>query len=114
MLGWFASALLIAAPIAAQAPANTPFDLVAKPKLAEQPFHAERGIRLPVIDYAERDGSPARSNGIIAGIDVAPGSTLGLGLFSTRRSKSSLSPDPRLDRSTRGGKKAAVGISVRF
>jgi hypothetical protein len=114
MLGGLASAVLIAAPIAAQAPANTFFDLAAKPKLAEQPFHAERGIRLPVIHYSERDGSLARSNGIIAGVDVAPGATLGLGLFSMRRSKSSLSPDPRLDRSTRGGKKAAVGISMRF
>jgi hypothetical protein len=109
-----ASALLIAAPIAAQAPGRPRFDLAARPTIAEQPFRAERGIRLPAIDYAERDGSPARSSGIIAGIDVAPGATFGLGLFSTRRSKSSLSADPRLDRSVRGGRKAAVGISVRF
>jgi hypothetical protein len=106
--------MLAAAPLAAQPPARPVFDLTPPALTAEPTFRASRGVRLPVIDYAERDGSRVRSSGIAAGIDVAPGATIGIGLFSTKRPRSALAPDPQLDRTTRSGKKAAVGISVRF
>jgi hypothetical protein len=113
MLIGLASALLIGAPLAMQPPAAS-VDLAAKPAPAEQIFHARRGVRLPVIDYVERDGSRSRRSGILAGIDVGPNATIGLSLSSTHRNKSALSPDPRLDRSARSGKKAMVGMNLRF
>ena len=114
MLGGLASALLIAAPIAAQLPAGAVFNLATKRMIADQAFHTARGLRLPVINYAERSGSLTRSSGIIAGMEVAPRTTLGIGLFNMRRSKSSPGLDTRLNRNSRGGKKAAIGISMKF
>ena len=113
MLLGLASALLIAAPLAVQSYA-APGVLAVRPVAAEPIFHVQRGVRLPVIDYVEQDGSLARRSGFLAGIDVAPGATIGISLSATRRSKSALSAEPRLDRGTRGGRKAMVGMNLRF
>ena len=109
-----ASAGLIAAAVAAQPAPVASYDLSTSTMTAVEPFKPERGIRLPIVDYTASDGSRARSTGIIAGVDIAPGTTLGVGFISTRRAKSSLSPDPQLERSARGGKKVAIGVRVKF
>lgn len=93
MLQGLVAALIAGAPFAAQPPSAASFDL----STASAP-----------------DGSRRRSSGIIAGLDVAPGTTIGIGLFNARRARSSLAPDPQLDRAARGRRKAAIGINLRF
>jgi hypothetical protein len=71
-------------------------------------------ITLPIADYIERDGSTARGRGIIVQHDFSDGMQLGFGLLSMTPKKSSLSPDPQLERSSRGSRKAAVRLTVKF
>lgn len=112
MLQGLVAALIAGAPFAAQPPPAASFDLSTA--MPDPPFRAERGVRLPVIDYSAPDGSRRLSSGIIAGLDVAPRTTIGIGLFNTRRARSSLAPDPQLDRAARGRRKAAIGINFKF
>ena len=61
------------------------------------------------------DGSRRQRRGIIAGVDVAPDTTVGFGLFDTMpRAKGSGGADPRLDARAKKSRKAAVGVSLRF
>lgn len=114
MLQGLVAALIAGAPFAAQPPSAASFDLSTASAIPDPPFRAERGVGLPVIDHSAPDGSRRRSSGIIAGLDVAPGTTIGIGLFNARRARSSLAPDPQLDRAARGRRKAAIGINLRF
>ena len=61
------------------------------------------------------DGSRRQRRGIIAGVDVAPATTVGFGLFDTMpRAKGTGGADPRLDARAKKSRKAAVGLSFRF
>ena len=54
-----------------------------------------------------------RWQSVAAGIQVAPGTSIGLGIFDRKRRRSVFAPDPRLD-TPRRSKKLALGMSFRF
>ena len=61
------------------------------------------------------DGSRRQRRAIIAGVEVAPETTVGFGLFDTMpRAKGSGGADPRFDARAKKSRKAAVGLSLRF
>ena len=91
------------------------FDLWSAKDLTEpERLVARHGVRLPVIDYTGPTGGRERKSGIVAGVSIAPNTTVGVGFFNIRRAKSGLAPDPQLDRTRRNSKKAAIGISLKF
>ena len=103
-----------AAPAAARTfePLNShDFDLASPPAVA--PLQAG----LQVISYrveteAVPDGSLRRRSGIIAGYRFAPGAMVGVGFFGAKsRPKSSLSDQGT---TTKGSRKAAVSVSLKF
>ena len=111
-----AFALLALSSSAADEPITPTSLSISSVKQLNEPrrFLPERGVRLPVVDYSGPTGAPERERGIVAGISLAPNTTLGVGFFNSRRAKSGLAPDPQLDRTRRSSKKAAIGISLKF
>ena len=84
------------------------------PAEAEPPL-ARPGVTLPVIDYTAPDGSLKLKRGIVAGVEVGPRATIGIGLFETLPKKHSLAPsDNPLERKPKRSRKAAVGFSLSF
>ena len=90
------------------------FNLWSKDLTEPERLVPRHGVRLPVIDYTGPTGGRERKSGIIAGVSIAPNTTVGVGFFNTRRAKSGVAPDPQLDRTRRNSKKAAIGISLKF
>ena len=102
-----------AAPVTARPPAplkSHDYNLASRPATAVQ-------TGLPVISYrveteAVPDGSLRRRSGIIAGYRFAPGAMVGVGFFGAKsRPKTSLSDQGT---STKGSRKAAVSLSLKF
>ena len=60
------------------------------------------------------DGSRQKRQSIIAGVSVAPGTTVGFGVFDSGPKAKGRGPDPRLDGLSKRSRKAAVGMSFRF
>ena len=60
------------------------------------------------------DGSRRQRRSIIAGVEVAPDTTIGVGLFDTLPRARGTGADPRLDARSKRSRKAAVGLSLRF
>jgi hypothetical protein len=54
-----------------------------------------------------------RWQSVAAGIQVAPGTSVGLGISDRRRRRSTLTPDPRFDPARRS-KKLAVAMNLKF
>lgn len=73
-----------------------------------------RTLSVRMNEIIGRDGSLRQRRGIIAGVDVVPGTTLGFGLFDSGPKAKARGPDPRLDGLSRRSRKAAVGMTVRF
>ena len=67
-----------------------------------------------VSDIVGEDGSRRKRRSIIAGVEVAPNTTLGLGLFDSLPKAKGKGPDPRLDGLSKRSRRAAVGMSFRF
>ena len=89
------------------------------------------GLRLSPVDRTENfsrpdlsfrigeivtpDGSRRQRRGIIAGVEIAPDTTVGIGLFDTMpKARGAGGADPRLDARAKKSRKAAVGLSFRF
>lgn len=71
-------------------------------------------IAVPLAEQIKVDGSRTQLRGILLAKDIAPNVTIGLGLLDMKPRKSRLSPNPGLDGSSRGSRKAAVRLSVKF
>lgn len=106
-----ALATLAAPAVAQSAPATGRVAVIGSdlPRLASQ-----RNFDLGVNDRFAPDGSRRKRTAIIAGVDVAPGAILGLGLFDSMPKARGRGPDPRLDGMARKSRKAAVGMTFRF
>ena len=74
----------------------------------------QSNFALPPTDQNYAGGPPAHQRGIMVGADVGPGTTIGLGLMSTKPRRSAFSPDPALDGRARGSRKAAVRLIMKF
>jgi len=70
-------------------------------------------IEVRVIAYKPRR-SRARQRGIVVGQDITSTLSVGLGLLEMKPRKSTLSPDPQLDGSSRRSRKAAILLSLKF
>lgn len=80
-----------------------------------EPRVSTPGVSLPVIDYVAPDGSLKIRRGIIAGKQIAPNATVGIGLFDTLPKTQRLTPfDNPLERKPKRSRKAAVGFSLSF
>jgi len=73
-----------------------------------------RNLSFRLNEIIGLDGSRQQRRGIIAGVDVAPGTTVGFGLFDSGPKAKGRGPDPRLDGLSKRSRKAAVGMSFRF
>ena len=71
-------------------------------------------ITIRSSELVARDGSKGRERGILIRQEIAPDATIGLGLIKLKPQKSSLSPDPTIDSSARGWRKAAVRLTIKF
>jgi len=81
----------------------------------EQSESFGRPLSFRIIEVVAPDGSRRQKRSIIAGVDVAPDTTVGIGLFDTMpRVKGTGGTDPRLDARAKKSRKAAVGLSFRF
>lgn len=113
-----ATALLPAGVAAAQIHSADPDEGKDRWKIPQeyQPGLAGPGIEIPVLTYTAPDGSLKLKRGVMAGVEVAPGASLGLGLFETLpKKKKSLDPDDDpMDRKQRRSRKAAIGFSMKF
>ncbi len=84
---------------------------------AHRPFALpapDRPVSLPILNYQEPNGSTIRARGIIVRHDVAPNISLGFGLMSLKPRRSTLSPDPTIEPSARGSRKAAARLTIAF
>ena len=75
---------------------------------------SERNFAFRVNDVINADGSRRKRTAIIAGIEVAPATTVGFGLFDTLPKARGRGPDPRLDGMAKKSRKAAIGMTFRF
>jgi hypothetical protein len=81
----------------------------------EQSESFGRPLSFRISEIVAPDGSRRQKRSIIAGVDVAPDTTVGIGLFDTMpRVKATGGTDPRLDARAKKSRKAAVGLSFRF
>ena len=104
--------LFAASPALAQSgAAATPFATIAP---AAQNQFGNRNLSFRVNEIIAQDGSRQKRRSILAGVDVAPGATVGLGLFDSGPKARGRGPDPRLDGLSKRSRKAAVGMSFRF
>jgi hypothetical protein len=75
-----------------------------------RPPHRQHFSR-PVVGYIVPDGNFRVKNGIVAGVQVAPRTLVGIGFFETARKRrlsgDGLTPEKR-------AKRAAVGVTLQF
>jgi hypothetical protein len=103
---------IAAAPGFAQAdPAPNPFSTISP--AAEGQF-GKSNFSFRINEIIGQDGSRQKRRSIIAGVDVAPGTTVGFGLFDSGAKAKGRGPDPRLDGLSKRSRKAALGMSFRF
>lgn len=74
----------------------------------------QRNFSFRVNDVINDDGSRRKRTSIIAGVKVAPDTTIGFGLFNSMPKSTGRGPDPRLDGLARKSRRAAIGMSLRF
>ena len=75
---------------------------------------ARPDLSLRLNEVIGPDGSRRLKRGIIAGVDVAPATTVGIGLFDTMPKAKGSGADPRYDARAKRSRNAAVGMSLRF
>ena len=107
---------LIAAPLAvmaAGADAQGSGDL--RLSVGDEPARSARpDISFRINELVEPDGSRRQRRAIVAGVEVAPDTTVGIGLFDTMPKARGTGADPRFDARAKRSRKAAVGLSLRF
>ena len=107
-----ALAPLAATPALARAdPAPMPFSTIGS--AAERQF-GRSNFSFRINEIIGQDGSRQKRRSIIAGVDVAPGTTVGFGLFDSGPKAKGNGPDPRLDGLAKRSRKAALGMTFRF
>jgi hypothetical protein len=67
-----------------------------------------------INEVVGQDGARRQRRSLIAGVEVAPDTTIGIGLFDTLPKARGRGPDPRLDGLSKRSRKAAVGMTFRF
>jgi hypothetical protein len=109
--------LLLAVPATAQPSRNSGPGLDNRWAIPMEPRLplGRKGISLPVIEYAESDGRLKIRRGIVASVQVAPNTLVGIGLFETLpKTDDRRAIDNPLDVRPKRSRKAAVGISFNF
>lgn len=106
-----------AAPAAGQqsdpAPADR-FRSLIKPAL-EAPLPDDgRTLSFRIGEQVDPDGTRHERRGIIAGFEVSPQTSVGLGLFETLPKRVVRSDERRLDVMPKRSRKAAVGLTFQF
>ena len=86
-----------------------PLDLTTQPRLPR-----DSTLALRSSESIMGDGSKARIRGIVLRQELGTNVTLGFGLMGMKPRRSSLSPDPELHPGSRGSRKAAVRLTVKF
>lgn len=103
---------LAAAPALAQSePAPNQFTTIGP---AVQSQFGKSNFSFRINEIVGQDGSRQKRRSIIAGVDVAPATTVGFGVFDSGPKAKGRGPDPRLDGLSKRSRKAAVGMSFRF
>ncbi|HEX6218884.1 MAG TPA: hypothetical protein VFZ35_06380 [Sphingomicrobium sp.] len=74
----------------------------------------QRNFSVRVSDVVSPDGSRRKRTAIIAGVEVAPDTMVGVGLFDSMPKARLRGPDPRLDGLSKRSRKAAIGMTFRF
>jgi hypothetical protein len=110
-----AAVLLLALP---GAPAGAQ-DRAPRPSLGAPAGRASRPVQraysFPVVSYEDATGTRQQRRGIIAGTEIARGTTFGLGIFETNpRVRSGYAPEPNPGERPKRSRRAAVGLSWRF
>jgi hypothetical protein len=72
------------------------------------------GLSFRVQEQFQPDGTRHERRGIIAGFEVAPQTTVGLGLFETLPKRVVRSDEERLDVMPKRSRKAALGLTLKF
>ena len=102
-----------AAPVAAGAQSALNLSLVPAVPLENSTAQAQTpSLAMPSIDYVARDGRISFRRGIVAGVEVSPGASFGLGIFDGAPKRRMGAPDPA--KPERRSKRAAVGFSLKF
>ena len=101
---------LAAAPALAQSRSN-PFAITGR----DAPLFAGTDkLSFRINEVVSPDGARSKRRSIIAGVDVAPDTVIGIGLFDSMPKSRGRGPDPRLDGLSKRSRKAAVGMTLRF
>lgn len=106
--------VLLPSPCIAQSAIPAPLPDVWHVSAATREGRRDPIIAVPMVEQIRTDGSRARLRGVLIAKEVASNVTIGLGLLDMKPRKSALSPNPGLDGSSRGSRKAAVRLSVNF
>lgn len=110
--------LIAAAPVhGQQSDRATGFDdrsrALIRPALEPGLTPGNGGFSFRIDEPQEPDGSWSLRRGIVAGVEVAPDATVGIGLFETMPKRIPRSEESALDRPKRS-RKAAVGMTWKF
>lgn len=105
-------ALIAASAAAAEPPVASDFALREVAKAPPARPQLQLKFEPSRMDYSE-PGRPARKQGFLAAIQVAPNSFLGIGMSDRKPQRSGLAPDPQRD-ARRGGKKLALRFTLGF
>lgn len=107
--------LLLALVAPGVASAQSGFSLSLTPSVPPgkpQLLPPSRRLAMPVLDYVAPNGSIALRRGVVAGVDVSPNATFGLGIFDGAPKRRLGAADPA--KPERTSKRAAVGLSLKF
>lgn len=111
-----AATVAVSVPASAEPPKRPSVDaLQSLSRFGEPQMRVERrGFSFPVTEYVQPDGSIQQRRGIIAGKEIAPGTTLGLGIFQTSPKMRGYVGDVPQNMAPRRNKRAAIGLSMKF
>jgi hypothetical protein len=98
----------VAAPAAARGGLSLSDPNIATPKRSIPSFSIQAS------DDFGPDGTRRQKRGIVAGFDVAPQTTIGVGLFNMVPRVRGPGFESRIDSFSKRSRKAAVGMSLRF
>lgn len=109
--------MLAAAPAAAQwNDTSRPDNWMSLPvgALQEPVAPNSRGIEFPLSQYVDHSGTTRQRRGIVVGTEIAPDTTVGVGLFDILPRSRSLTPPADVMARPKRARSAAVGITLRF
>ena len=115
MRSLIAIALLASLNTPGAAGAQSRFNLSLTPSLPaghDQGPPRSRQFAMPAVDHVARDGTVGLRRGVVAGIEVGPSATFGLGIFEGAPKRRLGAADPT--RPERKSKRAAIGFSLKF